>query len=74
MYSITCNSKYTDFNVYGNFFDGRGIDNVIIGMHKLQQYCGLRQIKTFCCYDVIKNPNIPFYLTSLEKHLEKYVI
>lgn len=74
MYSLTCNSPYDSFFQYGKFYDGRSVDDVFIAMHKLQQYSGLQKIKTFVCFDVIKNPNVPLFLSNLEEHLRKYVL
>ncbi len=72
MYSLTWNSPEAAFEQSGGFFDGRGVDEVIIAMHKLQQFCGFEKIPTFSCFDVVHNPDIPSYLSDLEIHLNKY--
>lgn len=74
MYSLTCNSPYEAFFQNGHFYDGRGVDEVFIAMHKLQEYSGLQKMKTFVCFDVIKHPDVPLYLSNLEEHLKKYVL
>ncbi len=74
MYSITMNSPQYAFEQTDKFFDGRGLDEVIIALHKLQQYCGMEKIETFAVYDVVKNPDISLYLANLEKHIKKYIL
>lgn len=72
MYSLTWNSPEDSFEKFGGFYDGRGVDGVIIAMHKLQEYCGFEKISTFSCFDVVHNPDIQKYLSELEAHLHKY--
>lgn len=74
MYSLTWNSPCSAFSQYGEFYDGRSIDEVIIAMHKLQQYCGMHKIETFSCNDVVKHPDIQLFLERLEKHIKKYIL
>lgn len=74
MYSLTWNSPCNAFSQYGEFYDGRSIDEVIIAMHKLQQYCGMHKIETFSCNDVVKHPDIQLFLERLEKHIKKYIL
>ena len=74
MYSLTWNSSCNAFTQYGEFYDGRSIDEVIIAMHKLQQYCGMHKIETFSCNDVVKHPDIQLFLERLEKHIKKYIL
>lgn len=74
MYSLTWNSPCYAFSELGGFFDGRGMDEAIIAMHKLQQYCGMQKIETFSCNDVVKHPDIQLFLERLEKHINKYVL
>lgn len=74
MYSLTMNAPKQAFESTDGFYDFRAPDDAFIAMHKLQQYCGLEKIKTFCCFDVVKNPDVPRYLTDLENHLNKYVL
>lgn len=74
MYSLTWNSPEYSFEKFGEFYDGRGVDGVIVAMHKLQQYVGMENLKTFSCFDVVKHPDIPLFLADLEKHLYKYVL
>ncbi len=74
MYSLTWNTPCSAFNDSYGFFDGRDVDDVILAMHKLQEYCGLKRIKTFSVNDVVHHPNISEYLDKLKLHLEKYIL
>lgn len=74
MYSLTCNPKSEDFDNPEGFFEGKSIEDLIVALHKMQQFCGLSPIKTFCAYDVVHNPDIPFYLKSLKNHINTYVL
>lgn len=72
MYSLTWNSPKEAFLQSGGFFDGRGVDEVIVAMHKVQEFCGFERIPSFSCFNVVHNPDIPKYLNELELHLRKY--
>lgn len=73
MYSLTWNSPEYAFEKFGEFYDGRGVDGVIVAMHKLQQYIGMENLKTFSCFDVVKHPDIPAFLSRLEAHLNENI-
>ena len=71
MYSLTWNSPEEAFNnKESRFFKGLTPDEVIIALHKMLQFIGLEQLKTFCAFNVIKNPQINFYLDKLKNHLD----
>ncbi len=71
MYSLTMNTPETEF-AYGNtFFNGKSLDDVIIHLHKTQQYCGLEPLKTFGAYDVVKHPDVLEILKNLNKHISE---
>jgi len=74
MYSLTWNTPSDAFNVKGGFFDNKSVDDVIIAMHKLQEYCDLQQIATFSVFDVVKNTNIPLFKEQLKNHLNEYIL
>lgn len=74
MLSLTMNSPKAAFEETDGFYDFRHPDEVFLAMHKLQQYCGIEKINTFCCFDVVKHPDIPRFLSELEEHLTKYVL
>lgn len=74
MYSLTWNATCDAFSDSRGFFDGRDEDDIIIALHKLQEFCAMKKVKTFSVHDVVHNPNIPGYLKQLNAHLEKYVL
>jgi modulator of drug activity B len=74
MYSLTMNSPEEAFGKTGGFYDGRGLDELIVALHKLQEFCGLEKIPTFAAYDVVKNPNIELYKQQLREHLQKHLL
>ena len=61
------------FNNIDEFFDGHSIDDLILPLHKLHEFCSMKPIPTFSCYDVVKNPDIQKYLDRLKEHLDKYI-
>ena len=74
MFSLTWNATYDAFYKTSGFMDGRGVDEFIIAMHKIQEYCGFERLPTFSCLNVVKAPNIEQYLKDLEVHLCKYIL
>lgn len=74
MYSLTWNAPLEAFDKTGEFFDGRDVDDIIIALHKLQEYCAMEKIPTFSIHDVVKNPDIPKFKEMLKNHLEEYVL
>ena len=72
MYSLTWNSSKKAFST-GEFYDGRSVDDIIIALHKLHEYCGMKQIQTFSLHDVVKHPDIPEYLKRIREHLGSYI-
>lgn len=73
MYSITMNINQENFNNPDSFFDSKSPEDFISALHKTQQYIGLKPVKSYFCYDVIKNPDIDTFLKKLEEHLYTYV-
>lgn len=73
MYSMTCNPTEEQFNDPNAFFDGKSPEDLIVALHKLQQYSGLEPIKSHFCFDVVHNPDIPRYLKSIENHIHTYI-
>lgn len=73
MFSLTMNAPEYAFNNIDEFFDGHSIDDLILPLHKLHEFCSMKPIPTFSCYDVVKNPDIQKYLDRLKEHLDKYI-
>ncbi len=74
MYSLTWNSPCEAFQGSRGFFDGRDVDDIIIALHKLQEFCGMTKIKTFSIHDVVKNPNIEKFKQELDAHIKTNVL
>ena len=53
------------------FFEGKGIDATFFGLHKANQFIGLKPLPSFMCNDVIKNPTLESDIERLKAHLEK---
>lgn len=73
MYSLTWNSPKEEFGKVGGFYDGKSVDEVLMPMHKTQEFCALSKLPTFCAFDVIKNPDVQRYKLELREHLHKYI-
>lgn len=74
MFSMTLNPTPSDFNNPANFFEGKSFEDLIIALHKTQQYCGMEPIKTFCVYNAVHNPDVVNRLEELKNHINKYVL
>lgn len=74
MFSLTWNAPYEAFHQTSGFMDSRGVEEVIISMHKAQEYCGFEKLPTYSCFNVVKKTNVPQYLKDLELHLNKYIL
>lgn len=61
-------------NVFGNtnepFFEGKGIDEVLIAMHKTQQFVGMRNLPTLSNHSAYQ-PNLEGIIKNTRDHLEK---
>ncbi len=71
MLSLTWNAPESAFEVNG-FMEG-DVDNVMINLHKTNQFVGLSPLATFSIHDVIKNPDIKEYERKLRLHLQKVI-
>ncbi|MEH7429957.1 flavodoxin family protein, partial [Priestia megaterium] len=40
-------------------------------LHRVQKFLGMKPLKSFTCYDVIKNPNIEKFVFELDIHLKE---
>ncbi len=70
MYSLTMNTSKENFDNKCSFLEGKSLDDFFIHLHKMQQYCGMKPLKTFAVYDVVKNPQVLLYLEDLQKHVQ----
>ncbi|MDD9266216.1 NAD(P)H-dependent oxidoreductase [Paenibacillus sp. GCM10023248] len=70
MLSTTWNAPEKAFNDPTQFFKGDGLEGALGHLHRVQEFLGMHPLKSFACYDVIKNPNIDKYVTELHAHLK----
>ncbi len=73
MFSLTWNTPREEFGKTNGFFDGKKMDDVIVALHKTQEFCGLEKIPTFSVHDVVKNPDIPLFIKQLEEHITTHI-
>ncbi|AHV97629.1 NAD(P)H-dependent oxidoreductase [Paenibacillus sabinae] len=71
MFSTTWNAPEQAFGDPQQFFKGEKLDEAIEHLHRVQEFLGMEALKSFACYDVIKNPKLDQYLSELEAHLHE---
>ena len=54
-----------------HLFEGRGVDGVYLHFRKANEFLGMAALPTFICTDVMKNPQVPQYLTAYTAHLKQ---
>lgn len=54
--STTWNAPEAAFSNAEHFFAGRALDDVLLSMHKAQQYVGMSPLASFAAFDVVNNP------------------
>lgn len=47
------------------------LDEALVAMHQSQSFVGMKQLPSFSCHNVVKNPQVEKYLADLHKHLKK---
>ncbi|MBM0637412.1 NAD(P)H-dependent oxidoreductase [Campylobacter sp. VicNov18] len=70
MLSLTWNAPIDAFNDKDEFFEGKGVDGVCWHLHKAHEFVGMKPLPTFMCNDVVKNPQVPYYLNNYTLHLK----
>ncbi|OXM85127.1 NAD(P)H-dependent oxidoreductase [Paenibacillus rigui] len=70
MFSTTWNAPEKAFNDPTQFFKGDGLEGALHHLHRVQEFLGMKPLKSFACYDVIKNPKIDQFVSELEAHLK----
>lgn len=70
MFSTTWNAPEKAFNDPTQFFNGDSLEGALRHLHSAHTFLGMKPLKSFACYDVIKNPNIPKFITDLDAHLQ----
>ncbi|AZB42447.1 flavodoxin family protein [Bacillus sp. FJAT-42376] len=71
MFSVTWNAPETAFNREDDFFEGKSVDEALFHLHKMQQFIGMKQLPTFACYNVVKNPDAEKAVAELREHLNR---
>jgi len=56
------------------FFDGRAMDEVLLGMHKTQQYVGMAQLASFGAFNVVSNPQLDHQRAAWRQHLQTELV
>lgn len=75
MISVTANAPKEAFNNPNEkFFNGISEDELLLPMHLNFKWFGLKPLKTFFAYDVMKNPDIDNDFIRFEKHIKKELI
>jgi modulator of drug activity B len=68
--STSWNAPHDVFSGKDAFFDGRAMDEVLLGMHKTQAYIGMSPLKSFGAFDVVGNPQLDFQRAAWRQHLQ----
>ena len=71
MFSTTWNAPAQAFNNPAQFFGGKSLEEALSHLHRTQDFIGMKPLKSFACYDVIKNPDIDRFVFELNTHLEE---
>ncbi|MBL7471584.1 NAD(P)H-dependent oxidoreductase [Robertkochia sediminum] len=75
MLSVTANAPKEAFNdPEEKFFNGASEDDLLFPMHLNFKWFGLRPLKTFMAYDVMKNPEVEVDFKRFEKHLQEEIL
>ena len=70
MLSSTWNAPLYAFNQVGEFFDGRGVDEVFAHFYKIHQFIGFSKfLPSFMLNDVHKKPNFSQWEADLKAHI-----
>ena len=72
MISLTYNAPAAAFdNPDQDFFEGKGHDELFWPTHLNFKFFGMSPLKTFACYDVLKNPDVESDFKRFAAHLEE---
>lgn len=72
MLSLTFNAPKSAFDKQDEFlFQGKSVDDLFFPVHMTFKFCAMEKIKTFSCFDVIKNPSIENDMKKLKKHINE---
>lgn len=72
--SLTFNAPQEAFNDPAEYlFQGKGVDDLIFPMHMNFRFFGMEPLKTFACFDVMKNPQVESDFQRYTSHLEVHI-
>jgi len=75
MISVTANAPKEAFNNPNEkFFNGGREDDLLLPMHLNFRWFGLKPLKTFFAYDVMKNADVENDFIRFEKHIKEEII
>ena len=74
MLSWTWNAPEEAFTDKEQFFGGLGIDGVSLNLHKTHEFLGMSALKTFACYDVVKDPQAEKYFKDYKEHILNEIV
>lgn len=75
MMSFTANAPKEAFNnPKERFFNGISEDDLLLPMHLNLKWFGLKPLKTFFSYDVMKNPDVENDFARFDKHIKEELI
>lgn len=68
--STSWNAPSEVFSDSDAFFEGRTMDDVLLGMHKAQAYIGMSPLRSFGAFDVVGNPQLDVQRAAWRQHLQ----
>ena len=68
--STTWNAPLNALTAPEEFFEGKGVDVVMLPVHKAMKFMGLTPLPTFMANDVVKNPTFEEDFRRFEAHLK----
>ena len=72
MLSLTFNAPEDCFDDSSQYlFQGRSVDDLWFPMHMNFRFFAMEALETFCCFDVMKNPNVEADFARFDQHLRE---
>lgn len=75
MLSLTYNCPASEFDNKDGFFEGLSVDEANFAVHKVFQFCGLKQLPTYSMHDIFKGDlDVESELSRFEQILNKNLL
>ncbi len=71
MLSTTWNAPFEAFEDPLQFFEGKGVDDIFLWLHKSFRFLGVEPLPTFACFDVIRRTDVEKDRDRFKEHLLK---